>query len=304
MLRRLGVSFAVLAIVVSFCASTAPIQAGARASIHDETLVAQAMASYIPWYLTSSPWPTPVPSADAAIGGAFGVTNLYNVGASPTPPGFPIPSGLALLGVAGACYFICYGAPGMPAHHMLAYGNDIDSESYTTQGAPDDCMSRCPGGISNQVFSVSVQASPSPPNGGFFVAVDGSGNLGVKSNVVAGAAIVAGAGLVNPGLTNGITSLSGGIRPNGATGGYAPEAFPSGATSVDPKIVSASCTSLAGSTVTCTFPNSFSFSDSSYNCTVTAQGSTPIAVSYVKNSTSQITIHFATGGTFSYICMD
>ncbi len=226
--------------------------------------------------------------------------------ASPTPPGITIPSGLALLGVAGACYFICYGAPGIAARHMLAYGNDVDSESFTSQGAPDDCglVSKCPGGINNQVFSVSAHLSPQPSNGGYFIAVDGGGNLGVTNNIIAGAAIVAGAGLVNPGLTSGITSLSGGIRPNGATGGYAPEAFPSGAANVDPKIVSASCTSLAGSTVTCTFPNSFSFSDSSYNCTVTAQGSTPIAVSYVKNSASQITIHFATGGTFSYICMD
>lgn len=298
MLRRFGVILGAAATVVSLC--TIATAQSYRRGIGPER-VAQAMPNYVTWYVTSSPWPTPITDADAGIGGAFGVANLYNVG------GLVVPSGLAMLG-SGGCYFICFGAPGQSSHHVLAYGNDFQTPgpnntgSFTSQGAPDDCEpSHCPGGVPNQIFSVSLTAS-APPNNGYIVAVDGNGNLGVANNIVAGAAIAAGAGDANPGVTSGITSLAGGVRPNGASGGYAPEAFPQGLATEHPQILSGTCVGIATPAV-CTFPNFFAFADTSYNCAVTALGSTGIADSYQKTSTTSITIYSATVATFSYICM-
>lgn len=151
------------------------------------SLVAQAPTptpSYIPWYTAV---PSPIPSAYAALGAAFGAAYLYNT------------LGTAGTGVlnTGGCNFICFGSPGVTSHHMLAYGNDIDPtglSSYTSQGAPDDCGSSCPGDIRSQVFSITAHSDTSLPNSGFFVSVDGNANLGVYNNIVAGAAVIAGAG--------------------------------------------------------------------------------------------------------------
>lgn len=306
------------------------------------SLVAQAPTptpSYIPWYTAV---PSPIPSAYAALGAAFGAAYLYNT------------LGTAGTGVlnTGGCNFICFGSPGVTSHHMLAYGNDIDPtglSSYTSQGAPDDCGSSCPGDIRSQVFSITAHSDTSLPNSGFFVSVDGNANLGVYNNIVAGAAVIAGAGdgspepSPNPGSLVSYTgknssgggegdvllgsagdfakcdygetanavltcnqqlAVTKGVQPNGTSGGYAAETFPLGVAEQHPKILSAICNASFGSPPnTCTFPNSFAFADTTYNCTIAPLGSTPIAFSYSRTSTTQITIYSATSADFSYTCI-
>jgi hypothetical protein len=331
--------------------------------------------SYLPWYSAMPTLtPSPITGAYVGIGGAWGAGNIFNTGAGPdeTPGTGMLESGL--------CYFACYGAPGTASHHSLAYGNDVDpgnTESYTHNGAPDDCTptappgpaSGCPGAIKNQVFSVTVDiVSPTP--GAYFVTLDASGNLGTLKNLYAGAAVIAGAGhgstapvpsftpgslvsytgmgkgdvllggttgfvkcdygetaigiftcnqplVVSTGLTSagfgtpapGTVWATGGVQPSsisaGGSGGYAPEAFPLGIAAPHPQILSGSCT-LAGGSGTCTFPNTFHFGDTDYNCTVSAQGTSPLAESYVRTSATTITIHSGSliAATFSYICME
>jgi hypothetical protein len=239
---------------------------------------------------------------------------------------------------------------------MIAYGNDAESPgpmvtgSYTTQGAPDDCQgppNKCPGGIHNQVFSVTFHDS-SPPNTGYFVSLDANANFAVYNDIIAGGAVIAGAGDGNPEASptpGSLVSYTGtnangggegdvllgssgdfvkcdygetmnkvftcnqqfaatkGVQPNGPFGGYAPEAFPLGVAEQHPQILSGNCAATAGTSITCTFPNSFAFSGTTYNCTVTAQGGVTTAVRYTITSTTQITIHYGTAATFSYICM-
>lgn len=96
----------------------------------------------------------------------------------------------------------------------------------------------------------------------------------------------------------------GGVQPNGTSGGYAPEAFPVGVATTDPQILSGSCTIVGSGT--CTFPNSFSFGDTTYNCAISAQGNVPKNGSYVKSSATAIMVYTGSGvgsSTFSYICM-
>ena len=293
---------------------------------------------FIPWYYPASPWPAPVASANAAIGGVFGAANIYNSGTSPLTTA---PPGTGLLSVLG-CYFICYGAPGYASHHVFAYGNDLGETSYTSQGAPDDCdepgFHHCPAGVHDQIFSITLNDYFGAPNAGYFLALDGNSDLGVFGTIAAGGAIVAGAGngtpapspaagaLVShtasgrgelllgssgdfvtcgygvptsatltcdhPVAANGLTALTGGVLPNGSGGGYAAEVFPGGTASEHPQILSGSC--LVASATTCTFPGSRFFPDTDYNCTISAQGATAISSSYVKTSTTQITIHDST----------
>lgn len=309
LIKRLAIGFGCLAIVIILLNANAQ-NLRAKASLGQGRIVAQAPTptpGFIPWYYPSpSPWPDPVASGYAAIGGAMGVRWIYNDFAS-----IGIPSGLAMLGTTNACNFICFGAPGAQSHHVLAYGNDVDSTndtSYTTQGAPDDCNKGghllCPGGVPNAVFSVTLHTSPAPTNSGYYVSLDGNANFAVYGNVIAGSAIVAGAGDTDPGVTSGITSLSGGVRPNGTSGGYAPEAFPVGSPTPHPQIMSGSCFSTS-SPILCSFPNSFSFSNAtSYYCTISAIGTVATSDSYARTSASSITVYASTaGGTFSYICL-
>jgi hypothetical protein len=95
---------------------------------------------------------------------------------------------------------------------------------------------------------------------------------------------------------------SGGIQPNGSSGGYAPEAFPVGEASPHPRVLTGTCAVTADST-DCTFPNSFHFDGMHYNCTISAQGTSVATDSYVKDSNSKITIYSGTSATFSYTCM-
>jgi hypothetical protein len=116
---------------------------------------------------------------------------------------------------------------------------------------------------------------------------------------------VVGSGAANAGLNgSGIVWATGGVQPNGTSGGFAPEAFPVGAATAHPQILSGSCT-VTGSGE-CMFPNSFSFLDTTYNCTVSAQGTAPLSDGYAKTSDTKITIYASppsTTATFSYICM-
>lgn len=95
---------------------------------------------------------------------------------------------------------------------------------------------------------------------------------------------------------------NGGVRASNIGGGYVPQVLPNGVATPNPRILSGTC-SVSGSTV-CAFPNAFGFSDTSYNCSVSAQGTTPSNASYSKSSASAITINSNLGGTviFSYIC--
>ncbi len=354
-LERVAVGFGCLtAIVIFFNVNARGLGAGAGAQHRAVQTVAQVTAAptpgFIPWYASSQvPWPSPLPSADAAIGGAFGAALLYNdiVTAHNVP-------GLGML-ATNSCQFICFGAPGVASHHVFAYGSDVDPTAYTTQGAPDDCTPLgavldvgCPGDVDSSVFSVTFHGNL-PPNGGYFVAVDGKANLGVFRNIIAGSSVIAGAGIGTPEpsptpgslvshtgtgqgelllgssadfvtcdygvsaagtlrcnkpfVAAGFTSSSGGMLPNGASGGYAPEAFAGGAATSHPRLVSGSCASGYSKSVLCTFSNRVSFTGTTYNCTVSATGATPIAVSYEKTTAGSITVHATASGTFSYICL-
>jgi hypothetical protein len=322
-------------LVVAAVVAAAP----GRASL-PAPLLAQLSPNYVTWYNTASPWPSPITSAYVGVGGALGAGNLYNTATN----GFGTP-GTGVLGT-NECAFLCYGAPGVASSNVLAVGNDVSSPnpySFTTLGAPDDCSTRrCPGGISDQVFSIESYASPtSVPT--VVVAIDAMANFATFSNIYAGAAVIAGAGTSNPvpspepgslvsytGASTGDILLGssanyvkcdygettfgaltcnrpfvisgGGLRPNGSSGGYAPEAFPDGAATPNPQILNGSCAVTTPSTM-CTFPHSRTFSGTSYDCTISAQGATALAASYLKNSGTQITIYSGTSATFSYSCM-
>lgn len=94
-----------------------------------------------------------------------------------------------------------------------------------------------------------------------------------------------------------------GVQPNGTTGGYAPETFPLGVSETHPQFLSGTCSATGGVGTACTFPNSFAFADTTYNCTITAQGTSPASVSYQKSSTTQITVYGSATATYSYICV-
>jgi hypothetical protein len=336
MLRKIGFLFGALAVVLSVAASAKDNAAKGATS-----LIAQAPTptpTYIFWYPSSpSPWPSPIPSANAAINAAFGAGNVYNTGAG----GFGSSSGIDILGT-GSCNFLCFGARGVASHHVLAYGNDYQTGvSFTTQGAPDDCATSCPGNVSNQIFSITLQSSPFV-NNGYIASLDGGGNFGIYNNIIAGAAVIAGAGDSTPEPSPSAGSLvshtgtgkgdvllgshgnyvkcdygetasdvftcnqplaATAVQPNGTSGGYAPEAFPLGIAASHPQLLSGTCNSTGGMSTLCTFPNSFAFADTTYNCTVTPVGTTAAAVSYAKTSTTQITIYAALTATFSYICI-
>ncbi len=207
-----------------------------------------------------------------------------------------------------------------------------------TSGAPP-----CPGGIKDQVFSIEGYASPgATPTvlvsidlnanfavfdnvyaGAAIIAGAGTGNpfpsptpgsLVSYTGTGAGDVLLGSAGTGNYvkcdyGETNAkaltcdqpLIVSNGGVQPNGPTGGYAPEAFPQGVATAHPQILTGSCSVTAPSTG-CTFPGSL-FPDTTYNCTISAQGTTGVSDSYVKTSASEITIYSATSTTFSYMCM-
>lgn len=96
---------------------------------------------------------------------------------------------------------------------------------------------------------------------------------------------------------------SGGIQPNGASGGYAPEALPLGTAETHPQIMTGTC-SVTVPFATCTFPSSFQFPDTGYNCTISAQGTSAAASSYSKSSKTVIVIYSNQSATFSYTCME
>lgn len=201
-LQRLVIMLGVLIAVVSLYLSASANGSGKSSGVSRVALsdLPEDPPSYLPW--ATSVLPIVTPSPYVGIGGAWGAGNIYNTGINAfeyQPPGTGILD-------TGLCYFACFGSPGAPSHHYLAYGNDVNTPhpgstgiSYTHHGAADDCPGECPGGISNQAFGVTVMVSPLPvTNDGFFVAVDGNGNFGVITNLFAGSTIIAGAGDGSP----------------------------------------------------------------------------------------------------------
>jgi hypothetical protein len=362
MIRLLAMALAAGALVVALGES-----AGAeRATIPPNGYVASPQPNYIPFYTSV---PSPIPSAYAAIGAAFGAANVYNTN---------LPSGIGILNTQ-KCNFLCYGAPGVASSGVVVMGNDVSSgNSFTTLGAPDDCNAPgsgpCPAGIADNVFAIESWRSPAGPPA-VLVAINQLAQLGVSNGIYAAGPIVAGAGtptpFPSPGETpspmypsprpgslvsftgigrgelllgsasdfvkcdygesatsmltcnkpvavmvggngagigaDGTVWASGGVRPHstagGGSGGYAPEAFPDGAPTQHPQIVTGSCSVNAPSS-SCTFPNGFTFADGSYECTVSAQGSYAVSSSFEKSSNATIVVHTNESATFSYTCME
>jgi hypothetical protein len=121
--------------------------------------------------------------------------------------------------------------------------------------------------------------------------------------------LVIGSGATSAGLNgSGIVWSMGGVQPHststGGSGGFAPEAFPLGAATAHPQVLTGTC-SVTSLSHGCPFTGSFSgFPDTNYNCTVTAQGSTAVSDSYVKTSTTEISIYSSASATFSYTCIE
>lgn len=147
--------------------------------------------NYVTWYtVPPTATPTPITGAFVSIGEALGAGNIYNTGGT---------SGFGELS-SGECLFICYGAPGIASSNVLAAGNDVNNltHSFTVLGAPDDCTLAgpitCPGGIADQIFAVEEYGSPeATPT--VLVAIDKNANFAAYSNIYAGGAVIAGAGV-------------------------------------------------------------------------------------------------------------
>lgn len=198
--------FLIAIVVIALNPATSPRKVAFAANLKgarlDTNLVAQATSGLIDWFYSPSPgtpWPSPIASANAGIQGAFAAGNVYDSGFL----GFGHPSGLQML-LTGKCNFVCFGAPGHESHHIAAFGSDFtpapgNLTAFVHFGAADDCESAdhsdtCPGHIANQIFGLTLAPTPRPTSSGFYVAVDGQGDMGAAGNVVAGAAVLAGAG--------------------------------------------------------------------------------------------------------------
>lgn len=174
---------------------------GAGSRRPNEQLVAQVATptpnGSIPWW--SGYTPSPIPGAYAGIENAFAAGNVWDTGSL----GFGHPSGLPML-QTGKCNFVCFGAPGLQTHHVVAFGSDftpapgpLNTPAFTHFGAASNCnlgQPTCPGHIKNQVFGLTLAPSPRPTNSGFYIAVNGQGDVGIAGNAAAGAAFIAGAG--------------------------------------------------------------------------------------------------------------
>jgi hypothetical protein len=96
----------------------------------------------------------------------------------------------------------------------------------------------------------------------------------------------------------------GGVQPNGSSGGYSAEVFPLGVKSVHPQFMSGTCASVATTGTVCTFPNSFAFTDATYTCRITAEGSTPAYFSYDTKTTTSFKAYSNSGTpTIDYSCL-
>lgn len=143
------------------------------------------------WYYNNAPTPSPYPSAWAAINGAFGAGNIYNTG---TGGSGSAPSGLDIVNT-NLCNFLCFGARGTKSPGVFVFGNDVSPTALTLLGAPDDCSTLCPGGVSNNVYGITLFQETGTSYVG---AVDGNGNFGILKNVIAGSTVVAGEANASP----------------------------------------------------------------------------------------------------------
>src|ERR1700727_1417640 len=168
MLKGLAISLIGLSSIVALSRPTVadPNTAAER------VLIAQAAPSYIPWYTPpgspwpSPTWPAPIPSAYAAIDGAFAAGIVYDTGSGGTGSH----SGFDTF-MTNQCNFICFGQPGTTSSNVFVYGNNFNGTALTEIGAPDDCGSQCPGGIVNNVFGITVNPQPPPVNSGSFLSL-------------------------------------------------------------------------------------------------------------------------------------
>lgn len=201
MLRAQATALFLAAIVVTaFSPGTTPQKVAFAADLNraartppNTALVAQAMASYIPWfYHPTQTWPTPIPSANAGIEGAFAAGNFYNTAGG---FGFDNRSGLKML-QTGLCNFVCFSEPGQQSHHLVAFGSDASSDAtaFSHFGAAKNCDPTCPGNVNNAAFGITLAPTPRPTSSGHYFAVNYLGDLGVASKIDAGAAVIAGAG--------------------------------------------------------------------------------------------------------------
>jgi hypothetical protein len=143
------------------------------------------------WYYNNAPTPSPYPSAWAAINGAFAAGNIYDTGTG----GFGAPPGLDIIST-GLCNYVCFGRHGAQSHHALAFGSDFNSYAFTHQGSADNHMVAS---IWNQLYNVSTSVSKEPGAvTEHYLAIDGTGNLGVQSDIIAGSTVVAGQANTNP----------------------------------------------------------------------------------------------------------
>lgn len=102
---------------------------------------------------------------------------------------------------------------------------------------------------------------------------------------------------------NKLFSTSGGVQPNGTSGGYASEFFPLGIAAVHPQVVTGSCASVANAGTVCTFPNSFAFGGTTYQCQFSAEGATPHFFSYDTKTTTTMKVYSDAGTpTADYVC--
>jgi hypothetical protein len=93
------------------------------------------------------------------------------------------------------CNFLCFGARGSKSPAVFVFGNDVSPTAMTLLGAPDDCSTLCPGGVSNNIFGITLFQETGTSYVG---AVDGNGNFGILKNVLAGSTVVAGEAKASP----------------------------------------------------------------------------------------------------------
>lgn len=79
-------------------------------------------------------------------------------------------------------------------------------------------------------------------------------------------------------------------NPNSTIAAYAPDMLIAGVATPHPRMITFQC-AVSGPNTACSFPHSFAFSNTSYTCQITIEGTVPYLVSYAQTSASQVTIY-------------